>query len=186
MIDSVKNYRVIDALFFLFLGSSGTIGANISSCRLRKNLEKNPYLRHFIFFIIIYFTNSIIQDNTIKDSFINTGVLYSMFIILMRNDYRVIIMVVSLLFIHKITTQYVLESIKTSDNVEGGFGEAGMPLLGRWNRIEYLEKFNKYLIHLGVTIMVLGFLYNMFNKHKKFGSSFNILEYIFQNVGCKK
>ena len=51
--------------------------------------------------------------------------------------------------------------------------------------IDKWETNNKYIIHAGVTIMVVGFLYNIYNKSKKFGSSFSILEYIFQNVGCK-
>ena len=65
MIDSVKNYRVIDALFFLFLGSILPIGEKITSCRLKKKIHTNPYLRHFIFFVIIYFTNSFIQENEV-------------------------------------------------------------------------------------------------------------------------
>lgn len=170
MINPLGDPRLIDSLFFLFLGSSGTIGANISSCRLRRNLEKNPYLRHFIFFIIIYFTNSIIQDDTIKGSFTNTLLLYSMFIILMRNDYRVIILVVALLFLHKITTQYLVELNTNNESKD---------------KIEKWEKNNKYIVHLGVAIMGVGFLYNIYNKSKKFGSSFSVLEYIFQNVGCK-
>ena len=170
MLNPLGDPRLIDSLFFLFLGSSGTIGANISSCRLKKKLETNPYLRHFLFFVIIYFTNSIIQDNAVKGSFINTFMLYSMFIVLMRNDYRVIVLVVALLFIHKIITQHMIDLKKNNESKE---------TIDKW------ETNNKYIIHAGVTIMVVGFLYNIYNKSKKFGASFSILEYIFQNVGCK-
>lgn len=171
MIDSVKNYRVIDALFFLFLGSILPIGESISSCRLNKKINNNPYFRHFIFFVIIYFTNSFIQDNTIKRTFINSLILYILYIVLMRNNYYIIILVIMMFSIHKLITQYLSELKTNNDSKE---------------TIEKWKKFNDYMIKLGISTMILGFLYNIYDKHKKFGASFRILEYIFQTMGCKK
>ena len=171
MIYSFEDPKIIDSLFFLFLGTIGAyIGTTITSCKLKTLLQTNKYFRHIFFFIIIYFTNSYIQNGNIKDTLTNSLILYVMFILLMRNDYRVLISVILLLVIHKLIDQHIRELTNQNESNE---------------KIQKYKDANKIIIKLSILVMLLGFIYYMYKKKQKFGTRFSIQEYMFNNKGCK-
>ena len=59
--------------------------------------------------MIIYFTNTHIQNNTIKDTLVSSIVLFIMLILLIKNNFNIIILALVLFTIHKIIDQYTKE-----------------------------------------------------------------------------
>lgn len=78
------------AAFFLLSVStlSGFVGKNIVSSDLQELINENAFVRHFIFFLILFFTLSISLKSrtaTLYNSFINSLVVYTIFIIFHRS-----------------------------------------------------------------------------------------------------
>jgi len=60
-----RSTKVFDTLFLLFLGTLGRfVGGRITSCEIQKIIRDNVFVKQFIFFIIIFSTNSFVKEKT--------------------------------------------------------------------------------------------------------------------------
>ena len=100
--NTIDQQKMFDTLFLLFLGTlGGFIGGGITSCEIQRIIRDNVLVKQFIFFIIIFTTNSFVQKNSdLLNTFIRSCLLFVVFILLMKNNYKSII----LSLIHKQVT----------------------------------------------------------------------------------
>ena len=151
MIYSFEDPKIIDALFFLILGIMGDfINSNIINNNIIFQIKNNYYFKYIFLFIIIYFTNSHIQNKNIKDTLVNSITLFIMVILLLKNNFKVIILVLILFTIHKLIDQYTKELDKTKNQ----------------KKIKELNDINYTILHINILVMVMGFLYTNKNKLK--------------------
>jgi len=87
--ESLDQQKMFDTLFLLFLGTlGGFVGGGITSCEIQKIIRDNVFVKQFIFFIIIFSTNSFVQKNSdFLSTFLCSFIFFIVFIILIKNNY---------------------------------------------------------------------------------------------------
>jgi hypothetical protein len=144
MIKSFEDPKIIDALFFIILGILGEyITYNFAGENIVNKIKKNDYYKYSLLFIIIYFTNTHIQNKNIKDTFVNSIVLFIMLFLILKNNFRVIILIVVLFSLHKLISQYIKELDQNKKK----------------EQIKELTNINYYILHIVMILIVLGFFY---------------------------
>jgi hypothetical protein len=153
MTNLFKDPIIIDALFYLLLGLiRDFINLNMINKDILTQLKNNNYFKYIFLFIGIYFTNSYIQKKKIKDTLINSIKLFVMIILLLKNNFNILLLVIFMLIIHKLIDQYT----KELDNQKNK----------NQKKIKDLNNINYYILHVNITLMVMGFVYNNYDKIK--------------------
>lgn len=179
--------KMLDSLFLIFLGTlGGMIGNAVIACRIQELIYGNIYIKHFLFIIIIYFTISYVYEesndkknddvkevttnNSILDIFSKTAIIYGMFILLMKNNYKCVVIVFLILFFNKIASQYI-EKISIDKK--------------KIKQIESINKTRSYSIMIAGIVLVGGFVFYYFEKKKEYKNQFNNITFIFGSNQCK-
>lgn len=92
--------KLLNAIFLLFLGTvGGMLGGGIMSCGIQKFVTENILVKHLFFFVIIYFTNTFVNSRTqsITTSFLQTLLIYILFILLMKSEKIAILIVIAMM-----------------------------------------------------------------------------------------
>ena len=153
--ESLDQQKMFDTLFLLFLGTlGGFVGGGITSCEIQKIIRDNVFVKQFIFFIIIFSTNSFVQKNSdVLSTFIRSFILFTVFIILMKNNYKSIILSIVLLFINKLLLQHINYKKKNK------------------NANKKLVSLSKVLTGISGFIIIIGFFEYMREKKKRIWKS---------------
>ena len=164
--------KLFDTLFLLFLGTlGGFIGGGVTACQIQKLVRDNIYVKQFLFFIIIYFTNSFVQKSgNVWHIFSRSIILYIIFVMLMKNNYKSIMVVFGILFINKLLLQYknqLSKDVKTTQT------------------IKLVDNIRYYLTMLAGVVMVLGFGEYYIEKKSEYKKQFDNITFIFGSNKCK-
>ena len=164
--ENFDQQKMFDTLFLLFLGTlGGFVGGGITSCEIQRIIRDSVLVKQFIFFIIIFTTNSFVQKKSnLLDTFSRSFILFAVFILLMKNNYKSIIFSITLLFVNKLLLQHIdfLKNDKKKNS-------------------ENIEKFNKIskIITLVAGIIILfGFFEYMMEKRKEYGKEFKMITFL--------
>jgi hypothetical protein len=100
-------------LLILYLIISSNFLAQTFGCTTRYVATKNMYVKHILgFFTLLYFVNSVNTDKTMDEflffkNFFKTFLLYVVFILTTRMNNKVFVILIGLLLINFILSQYV-------------------------------------------------------------------------------
>lgn len=171
--DNFNQQKMFDTLFLLFLGTlGGFVGGGITSCEIQRIIRDSVLVKQFIFFIIIFTTNSFVQDNTdLWTTFKRSCILFGVFILLMKNNYKSILFSITLLFVNKLLLQHI--SFLTKDMKKNS------------KMVKKLNKISKIITIISGIIILLGFIEYMREKKKEYGKQFKILTFLLGSNKCK-
>ena len=167
--ESLDQQKMFDTLFLLFLGTlGGFVGGGITSCEIQKIIRDNVFVKQFIFFIIIFSTNSFVQKNSdVLSTFIRSFILFTVFIILMKNNYKSIILSIVLLFINKLLLQHINYTKKNK------------------KKNKKLVSLSKVLTGISGFIIIIGFFEYMREKKSEYGNQFKLITFLLGSNKCK-
>ena len=173
MLDNIDQQKMFDTLFLLFLGTlGGFVGGGITSCEIQRIIRDSVLVKQLIFFIIIFTTNSFVQKKSdLWTTFVRSSILFGVFILLMKNNYKSILFSITLLFINKLLLQHI-EYLK-KDKKENS------------DKIEKLNKVSKIITIISGVIILVGFFEYMREKKMEYGSQFRFLIFLLGSNKCK-
>lgn len=171
--------KLFDTLFLLILGIvGGDIGGGITSCQVQKMIRDSVIVKQIIFFVIIYFTNSfVLESSDTIGTLKNTCLLFAIFLILMKSNYKCILIVIVLLFVNKLLSQKKeelkqdLDKDKTNSDIQ-----------------QKINKFNTAidsLLYIAGAVMIVGFSQYYLEKQKEYGDSFSTITFLLGSNKCK-
>ena len=173
MLDNIDQQKMFDTLFLLFLGTlGGFVGGGITSCEIQRIIRDSVLVKQLIFFIIIFTTNSFVQKKSdLLTTFVRSSILFGVFILLMKNNYKSILFSITLLFINKLLLQHIdyLKKDKKENN----------------DKIDKLNKISKILTIISGVIIVIGFFEYMREKKLEYGNQFKLLTFLLGSNKCK-
>ena len=171
--ENFDQQKMFDTLFLLFLGTlGGFIGGGITSCEIQRIIRDSVLVKQFIFFIIIFTTNSFVQKKSdLLNTFIRSSILYGVFILLMKNNYKSIIFSIVILFANKLILQHI-DFIKKDKKKNK-------------ETIDKLNKISKILTIVAGVIILLGFIEYMREKKLEYGKQFRIFTFLLGSNKCK-
>ena len=189
----IKLNTLIDTLFLLFIGlGGGFIGGGLMNCSVQRFL-KHPVGINGLMFLLLFFTCNFTSDEgtALEVIFVRTLLLYALFILLLKNEYRMLILGFILLFtvyildiqikyyqavIDKEAGQEHVNHVETPD----GFSEASY--LDKIDDFENARDILEY-VTLGVLVVGIGLYMNkQYNDHK---GSFSFVKFFFGTGGCE-
>jgi len=188
----IKLNNLIDTIFLLFIGlGGGFIGGGLMNCSVQRFL-KHPLGINGLLFLLLFFTCNFTSDEgtEIEVILVRTIILYALFILLLKNEYRMLIVGFVLLFtvyLLDIQIKYyqaVIDKEDGQDHVNhvetpDGFTEAGY--LNKINDFENVRDIAEY-VTLGVLVVGMGLYMNkQYNDHK---GSFSLGKFIFGTGSC--
>jgi hypothetical protein len=168
----VDRNTIVNALFFLFLGLvGGFIGGGIMSCGIQKMVTEGIYIKHVIFFVLIYFAIGFVDSTSVSplNIFLSTIVIYSIFMILMKSQKEYVLVAVLLLGI-----VYILNKLSES------YDPIADPI-----SVENIERFTNILVWgIGITVAVGFFVYfrRQYMEHRK---TFSLNKFFFGTNKCE-
>lgn len=169
----IDQQKMFDTLFLLFLGTlGGFVGGGITSCEIQRIIRDSVLVKQFIFFIIIFTTNSFVQKKSdLWTTFVRSFILFTVFILLMKNNYKSILFSILLLFINKLILQHV-EYLKLDkkENKE---------------KIAKFDKITRILTIISGVIILVGFFEYMREKKLEYGRQFRLFTFLMGSNKCK-
>lgn len=162
---NLNDNSYLPAVFFLILTISGNFLAETFSCSVRKILTKNFIAKHILLFCVIYFTNSINTDSKDKSSPLEklqkSFIIYLFFIMFSKMNIfftTVGFGILSAIYISSDYTNYILDNKKQLNSL-----------------VPYLKNILRFSL-VGWTI--IGFIYNVIDKKKKYKKRFSLSKFI--------
>lgn len=173
MLDNIDQQKMFDTLFLLFLGTlGGFVGGGITSCEIQRIIRDSVLVKQLIFFIIIFTTNSFVQKKSdLLTTFVRSSILFGVFILLMKNNYKSILFSITLLFINKLMLQHI-DYLK-KDKKENS------------DKIDKLNKVSKITTIISGVIILVGFFEYMREKKLEYGNQFKFFTFVLGSNKCK-
>lgn len=173
--DKIGN--ILDTLFLLFLGTAGgMVGNAVLNCGIQEGIAKSQYVKHILFFVIIYFTNSFVKTEDEPShpiwTLVKTFLIYVTFILLMKTEkapFLVAILTCGGLYVLREYRNYLVKSNDKGENDA---------LIG------IIEKSSFALLTLALVVIAVGaFMYYRRQKGDK-GAKFDHMLYFFGTNTC--
>lgn len=107
--DKLNSFQFLKAIFLLILAVSGNFVAETLGCGTQKLLTENMFAKHFVIFMMIYFTLGFVGDNDVhpRTNFIFSGVLYVGFILFTKMNLYFTLLALVILFAIYVIHDYV-------------------------------------------------------------------------------
>tara|TARA_Y100000816_G_C26105142_1_gene586966 strand:- start:745 stop:1284 length:540 start_codon:yes stop_codon:yes gene_type:complete len=151
-------------LIFLFILLANFIG-DVSSCSLRRFLNKNMIIKHIGSFItlLLFVTVELYEDSHVYEILLNTVMMYICFILLMRTYYIFTFIILGLIVISYLVTLHInyLEKNDESSDV-----------------IEYYNKLRDEIFIISFIMIIIGFIYNLVTLKMQYKEKFSLNKYI--------
>jgi len=184
MSDSYNERLPLYAIFILVLIATSEHISALMPCKIQNILKNNIFVKHFlclltmIFFVVI--TTEPLKDKNLLEIFSKSLVLYFIFLLLIKNDYRVFILVIFLLGILYLITikKYELLDILKKENDPNQKKNIEKQI----NTIIYID--NIFFIIILIFI-IIGFLIYAQEKRKEYNDKFNYITFLLGKVKCK-
>ena len=171
MVSLIERDKFIDALFFLFLGMiGGFIGGGIMSCGIQKLVLESIYVKHVIFFVLIYFAIGFVDSNTtdVLSILLSAFVVYFLFMILMKSQKEYVLGAVVLL-----GGLYVMRKIRESyDPVTDS------------DKIGFIDTLSAMLTVLIFIVLILGFIIYFRRQYMEHKKDFSLNRFFFGTNKC--
>ncbi len=179
----------IYAIFILILIISANFLAQLFPCRLQKLLSTNIYIKHlFSFLTLLFFVvlTAPLDDKSLHNIFYKSLILYIWFILIMRTDPYIFVL---LLLIIAIIYILVLKENELKANIEDIKEEKKDNLekeLKIYNdQINFIQNINQKLLYSAIILTIIGFLLYMGEKKCEYKKDFCYLIFLFGRPSCK-
>jgi hypothetical protein len=209
MIVSFNEKIPIYTIFILILIVCAEYLKELMPCKLDNILKNNIYVKHFFCFLTLLFfvviTTEPLKDKNLKEIIVKSIILYILFILLIKNDYRIFLIVMVLLgliYIISIKKYELIDLIEKEKNKDKVFhklitrdvqhsGEAltraDIKIRKTYeNEINIIILINNILFVIVIILIFLGFLFYMNKKKNQYKDEFNFLKFFFGTIKCKK
>ncbi len=181
-LDKIPVYTI----FILILIISANFLAQLFPCRLQRILHQNIYIKHlFSFLTLLFFVvlTAPMEDKSLRNIFNKSLLLYIWFILIMRTDPYVFIL---LLFIIAIIYLFFLKENELKERAEKIQNIKGSEELKKIeNEIIYIHNINQYFFYLTIFLTIVGFLLYMGEKKCEYKTKFNYIIFLFGKPVCK-
>tara|TARA_Y100000591_G_C21626506_1_gene590541 strand:- start:284 stop:802 length:519 start_codon:yes stop_codon:yes gene_type:complete len=167
-----NSINIVNALFLLFLAVMGNFMAETLSCQTQK-IMNNLWAKHFVLIFIIYFTIEFTKNNESSnpiDDMINAIYVWILYHFFTHMDLLPTIIVIILLMIIYIISNY-RNYLKTNGIKK--------------NLDKKLERIQKMLVYLSVSIVLIGFMIYYFEKKNEFKNNFHFIQFLLGSKKCK-
>lgn len=185
MNNEITNYAsthsgMIKSVFLLLLVVFGNFTAETLSCDIQSKLIDNMAIKYLIIFMIIYFTLNITSSNTPHpiDVAKKTVIIWITYIIFTHMTIGFTLTGLVLLMIFYILTNLI-------DYEKGQLVNLENQTIIKNDNIMLYEKGQHITFFIFVCILLIGFIINMVEKRKEYGSEFNISTFILDMPMCK-
>jgi hypothetical protein len=161
---------LINALFFLFLGMvGGFIGSGIMSCGIQKMIIEGIYIKHVIFFILIYFAIGFVDSSTANpfNILLSTVLVYTIFMVIMKSQKEYVLLAVFLL-----GSLYVVSKIRETTDITDITG------------LENLDRISDILTVAAFLIVGVGFVIYFRRQYMEHRQDFDIQKFFFGTNKC--
>ena len=161
-------------LLILYLIISSNFLAQTFGCKTRYIATKNMYVKHILgFFTLLYFVNSVNTYKTTDEflffkNFFKTIMLYVVFILTTRMDNKVFVILMGLLMINFILSQYV----NTLDTKHFAA------------KLQTYDTISKVISKLAIVFLVIGVILYLNEKHIK--GKFSFSRFLIGKTTCNK
>lgn len=161
-------------LLILYLIISANFLAQTFGCKTQYVLTKNMYVKHIVGFLtLLYFVNSVNMDKTMDEflffkNFFKTLMLYVVFILTTRMNNKIFVILMGLLMINFILSQYV----STLDTKHFAA------------KLQTYDTISKVISKLAIVFLIIGVLLYIKEKKMEYKSKFNYLTFIVGKTKC--
>lgn len=173
MIDLLdKNNIIIGILFSSFI-ITGNYLSELISCNIQELLHKSMLFKHFILFIMIYFTVELSDKHDINDPkkhIINTIIIYIFLILFSKGNSIINILAFTLIIFHYIANNFYVYYENKADEYN----------MNVWTNIKDTT------FYILVSIMVLGFFSYLYKQITDKKQNFSLYKFIFGTTKCSR
>lgn len=191
MIVSFNEKIPLYAIFILILIVCAEYLKELMPCKLDDVLKNNIYVKHFFCFLTLLFfvviTTEPLKDKNLKEIIIKSIVLYILFILLIKNDYRIffsVMVLLGLIYIISIKKYELTDLIEKEKQKDKHIDIKTKKEYE--NQINILIIINNILFVIVITLIFLGFLFYMNKKKNQYKEQFHFLTFFFGTIKCKK
>ena len=186
MIVSLNEKIPIYTIFILILIISAEYLKELMPCKLDNVLKNNIYVKHFFCFLTLLFfvviTTEPLKDKNLKEIIIKSIVLYVLFILSIKNDYRIflsVMVLLGLIYIISLKKYELIDLIKKEQNIDI------ITKKQYENEINTIILINNILFVIVIILIFIGFLFYMNKKKNQYKDQFHFLTFFFGNIKCK-
>ncbi len=168
------NEFIAKGLLLLLLLISGNFLGESFNCKTQKLLKNNMIIKHVIIILTVFFTLDFNYESDIKFSkmLLETLAIWILFVLFTKMNYKFTITVLFLTIIqYMIYTQ--VKRIKNKNKTENKY-------------IEYLDKFNNYLLYFIIFIILIGSTHYYLDKRNTYKKSWSSMKFLLGTPYCKK
>ena len=144
------------SIFLLIIG--GNFIGDIFSKDLRNILKTNVFVKHIAgFFIMLFFIGFIQKDLSFKNKFINSFILYILYILIMKTHIYGTIIVIIFICILYINNLYIIDlenNLELNQEISDEINE----------NIIKSKNINKYLLFFTLLSIIFGIIINIYKK----------------------
>jgi len=167
--------EAIKGVFLLILAISGNWISETFSCETRKFLGTNQYAKHFLAFMILFFSIDFvsgIDPNPVSPvhNLWMSGLIYSLYVLFTRLDIFFTVLSFFLLLSVYFTMSYISYLGKVGTNP---------------SEIDSLNLVQNLLTALLVATVLLGFIRYYFQQRKDHSQNWDFMKFMFGTVSCR-
>ena len=164
------------SVFVFILIITGNYLGELMPCRVRKELNENMILKHICGYLtLVFFAILTIFKTTQLNILLLSAFVYLYFLILSKTNWRIWIVVVSMLSISYFLYLFKLVHDDTHEKDKTYI----QTLIA-----DYSDYIQKTLVSISFFLTFFGFFAYMGNKKKEYGKDFSYITFILGNVGC--
>ncbi len=192
MIENINLDKMpIYTIFVLILIISANFLAQLFPCRLQKLLNENIYIKHlFSFLTLLFFVvlTAPLDDKSLGNIFNKSLILYVWFILMMRTDpyiFIILLLVIAIIYILVLKENELKANIENlnKESKEKDNNEKNIENLN--NQINYIQNINQKLLYVTIILTIFGFILYMGEKKCEYKKDFCYIKFIFGRPTCK-
>lgn len=162
-------YDVLKGIALILLAVASSFNGETLGCKLQKLLLENIVVKHVLNFAIIYFAIDITDDKVVDPykMFKKTLIVWLGFILFMRQDFIFAIIIILLLFMTYILTNYIEYYKKINKK-----------------NYDQLIRIRSYTFTAMLIVALFGFGFYLNKQYKEHNKDFSLLKFIFGKIKC--
>jgi len=172
----------IESLFIFILIISGNFLAGLFPCRFQRHLTDIIVLKHFFGFLTLLFFVVIqtpLDTFNLSDAFTSSGVLYILFLLLVKSHHTTFLVSMALL-----TVSYLLTLRMKQNNVTNADYDKEEDQIKILTSNDTLKHIQSQLNNFIVFIVIIGFLSYLGSKKSEYKGKFSYFTFILGKGSC--